>query len=571
MTPPAPPVHIRELTPDDAPAIARLEARFHDISLTDRPDEHRRRLAAAAAQGSSFSLGAFSGEALVGYVLCYGFEPTAFADEDGDAFYIEDATVAPEHRAVFARMLERFAARVRESFPGVWVEAHSIERVLPIWRKHEALFKRRGFAARRCEKTREIISGQARYALRWQSAARTGSAKLDAVFERLPSHVVSVSGRLYLLKVIRRVEDWDALEPFWDPLLLGCPEHTVFQSYLYQRLWWKHFGHGSELAIVVAVQEGKVAGIAPLRIKRERRYAFARTLQFVGSRWEVDRPQFLFPRDSLALTRALARSMAVSDDDEWGVADFYEQPKGAEIARILIEEFRAARCFVAEVRDSDCAYLTLEGTWQAYLAQRSQRLRKNLKAARHRLSSHGELGFEVYETLPSVREQLERFRELEQRSWKKGKGVGIASTPEYLSFYREMAEVFGRTRAFVVRVLCAGGRTVAATFGLVFDGTYYSLQITHDRDFDRCSPGTYLEALELEDCFRRRYREYDFLGGFLSNKSRWTSAYRFRTQVLVFGQSPLPALLYVLFCKVKPVVKELIRPFMRSWQPRPSP
>jgi CelD/BcsL family acetyltransferase involved in cellulose biosynthesis len=134
-----------------------------------------------------------------------------------------------------------------------------------------------------------------------------------------------------------------------------------------------------------------------------------------------------------------------------------------------------------------------------------------------------------------------------------------------------MAQAFAASGVFTVRMLGVGGRAVAGTFGLAFDGVYYSLQITHDRELDRCSPGTYLESLEIEDCFGRGYREYEFLGGFLRNKSRWTSTHRHTVELYVYRRTPFLTLLYVLLFRVKPWVKELIRPFMRSWPREPLP
>ena len=73
----------------------------------------------------------------------------------------------------------------------------------------------------------------------------------------------------------------------------------------------------------------------------------------------------------------------------------------------------------------------------------------------------------------------------------------------------------------------------------------------------------------MEDCFRHRYRKYEFLGGFLNNKSRWTSTSRYTTQLHVYQPTTFFRALYVLLFRIKPLVKALVRPFMRSLaQPR---
>jgi hypothetical protein len=564
-------IHVRELLPEDAPAVARIESRAHDRSLTDGPDEHRERLTAALAESSNLSFGVFDDDELVGYVLCYGFEPTAFADEQGNVLYVEDAAITPEYRPALPRLLKRFARHIHAYFPGVWIEAHAFERVLPIWRRHDGLFARHGFRFRRCEKTGELLHGQARYALRWEPLQRGDTTALQDMLAELPAHSPRPEqADDYVIKVVRRESDWDVLEDVWDALLLATPDHTAFQCYKYQRLWWRHFGGDSELVIVLVLERNAIVGIAPLRTSVVRHYGrYRRELGFIGSRWQVDRPQLLFPEKASELVRVLV-DFLVRHERDWEIGDFYEQLTGSERTLSLADAFRAAGCLVGLERDSACPYIDLTTSWMEFIAGKSQKLRKNLKAAERCLAEAGPLQYRTCDTFPEVAAELERYAALEKRSWKDKEGVGVARDADYFAFYQEMAEVFGRHGAFVTRLLGVEGRDVAGTFGLVFDGVYYSLQISHDGELNRCSPGTLLEARELEACFARGYREYEFLGGFLTNKSRWTSTFRQTTQLHVYRRTPSLTLLHAWLFRIKPWIKELIRPFMKSW-PKEAP
>lgn len=557
-------IQCRELLPQDGAAVARLEARFHDASLADPAENHIRWLQEAEDAGTNLSFGLFEGEELVGYLLCYGFEPSLFPEEGGEAIYIEDVTVDESHRTGLARLLKSFLRATALYFPEAALEAHAVTSVRDTWHRHEGMWQRMGYREHRTRATDEILNGETRHVIRWNPMER-GKDRTARILDRLPAHEVSVDGTSWTVKLVQKEEDWAALEPVWDPLLLATPEHTVFQSYRYQRMWWRHFGDESELFIGVVVREGEVVGIAPMRLHDVRRHGRdLRELTFIGSRWEVDRPQFLVSSEPERLTRVFARFLA-SQQSRWDIADLYEQRSRSPVTTALIEELRAAGLLVGTVRDSDCAYLAFQGTYQEFLAGKSQKFRKNLKASARRLAEIGPVECRVHESLPAVSERLEHYRQLERRSWKDAEGAGVARSDTYFAFYQDMAETFGRDGSFVIRELSAGDRPVAATFGLSFDGVYYSLQITHDRELDRCSPGTYLESLEFEECFRRGYREYEFLGGFLSNKLRWTSTFRFTTQVHVYRRTPRLSLMFLLHFVIKPRVKELIRPFMKSW------
>jgi CelD/BcsL family acetyltransferase involved in cellulose biosynthesis len=340
------------------------------------------------------------------------------------------------------------------------------------------------------------------------------------------------------------------------------PEHTVFQTYGYQRLWWRHFGAASKLFVVLILREGRVCGIAPLQIRTVKFHGrFCRELAFIGSRWEVDRPVFLVPQERPLVLRALA-GFLVRQRAAWDIANFYEQQE----LEAIEAGFIAAGCLTTRERDSDCAYLdTATAGWEALLAAKSQKFRKNLKAAGKKLRELGKLDYRVIRTPAEVREQLEVYRTIEARSWKSAEEVGVSRSDAYFAFYLELAELFAPRGAFVVRMLTVDGRAVAGTFGLEHDGTYYSLQIAHDKEFDRCSPGTYLEAVEIEECFEGPFREYEFLGGFLNNKARWTSTFRHTTQLHVLRRTPFLVVIHAVFYRLKPWVKELIRPYMKSW------
>ncbi|MGH7497362.1 MAG: GNAT family N-acetyltransferase [Gemmatimonadales bacterium] len=560
-------IYLRELTPEDAPAVGRIESARHQRVLADGAESHRGYLTDAIAEGVNLSFGAFDGDRLAGYLLCYGFEPTGRPGESGEVLYIEDFAVLPRYRRVAPQLLKRFAEEALKHFPGASIEAHSLDGIVALWDKHVKFFQRLGYDLSRHELTGEMIGGQARHLVRWKPIARADPSPrhLSALLARKPELTIEIDGADYAITLVSDEADWPALETLWDELLLATPGHTVFQSYDYQRLWWRHFGGDNQLFIVLIVRDGAVQGIAPLQIQTVKYHGrYCHQLGFIGSRWEVDRPTFFFPRDSSPLLRALAAFLA-RRSSKWDICELHEQATGSENLRTLEDSLRSAGYLVARSPDSNCPYLAIEGTWQQFLAGKSQTFRKNLKTAGRRLREAGDLKYNVYDAPADTREQLEVYRDIESRSWKNAEGVGVSRNNHYFDFYREMAERFGLRRGFIIRVLRVGGKAIAGTFGLEFDGIYYSLQIVHDREFSRASPGTYLEGLEMEECFRHGYREYEFLGGFLNNKSRWTSTLRQTTQLHVFRRTPFFRTLHLLLFRVKPWLKELIRPYMKSW------
>ena len=296
-------IHLRELNPADASDIGRVEALFHSRELSDGAEGHRKYLEEAQAEGVNLSFGLFEDGNLVGYLLSYGFEPSGFQDLAGEAIYVEDIAVLPRYRRLLPLLFKRLANDVRKYFPGAPFEAHAVASIFSIWQKHAPFFSGLGFPLSRHRDTGEILNGQVRYLIRWEPADIAPPGLLE-LLARLPGHTVQVDGHEFVLKVLQDEVDWPALESCWDELLLATPGHTVFQSYDYQRLWWRHFAGDSELFIVLVVHDGAVVGIAPLQIRAVSYFGqYCHQLAFIGSRWEVDRPVFLFPGNTSGVAR----------------------------------------------------------------------------------------------------------------------------------------------------------------------------------------------------------------------------------------------------------------------------
>ncbi len=201
-------LYLRELTPDDAPAIGLIESARHERVLADGADSHRAYLTDALAVGVNLSFGAFDGDRLVGYILCYGFEPTELPGETGDVLYVEDYAVLPSYRRVAPQLLKRFAEEARKHFPGVALEAHSLDSVLQLWEKHVEFGRRIGYDLSRHELTGELLEGQARHLVRWDPIAEFDPAAKDLaeLLEKLPRHDLRCRRRRILASRLARRE-----------------------------------------------------------------------------------------------------------------------------------------------------------------------------------------------------------------------------------------------------------------------------------------------------------------------------------------------------------------------------
>lgn len=358
-------------------------------------------------------------------------------------------------------------------------------------------------------------------------------------------------------RVVESLDDWIPLRDPWDELLLQSPDSTPWQSWDFLTSWWRHLAKDNRLLIVVVERDGQPCLILPLQIATWKWMPGVpvHMLEPIGMIMDVNRPRF-----ALGVPDAAALACALDEvwrrHDEWDLIRIDEKTEDhPEIA--LLRDFAARHDLHFRNAFSHlCPYLALDQTWESYLKKRSSRLRKNLRGARNRLESLGKVSLRSFQTALEIEDGLQVVLGLHQRSWKRKKKVEHSESESYQQFYRDwLLSQAPRGRTQILALYC-DEQPVAATIAFNDGTTYYSAQIVHDANFGHCSPGTLLEAAELEHLMlEQRFAKYDFLGSFLNNKMRWTDTATRTTHVFVMQRSVRNVIIDTYYFRLKPFVK----------------
>ena len=328
------------------------------------------------------------------------------------------------------------------------------------------------------------------------------------------------------IRPIVEVESWHAIAGEWDTVLRATRGYTPLQSFDFLATWWQHLAGERRLWILAFRAGGRLVGIAPLQITPRKvlggRY---RVLEFIGMTEDILVPNLLFPDDRAAELRAAFIDYLAAHRTEWDLIELDELPADSALLADFARLAERCRLIHRQPPFHDCPFVDLAGaTPKSFWAARSSKLLKNVRAAERKLRGQGEVTMETYASADDVGEGFREFLEIEQRSWKRKAAVGFASDRRYEAFYGRLLEVFAARHGARVLILAVGGRPIAGTLAIVFDGIYCSLQIVHDEAYARYSPGTLLEYYEMNALLESgAVRRYEFLGGALTNKLRWTS------------------------------------------------
>jgi CelD/BcsL family acetyltransferase involved in cellulose biosynthesis len=171
-------------------------------------------------------------------------------------------------------------------------------------------------------------------------------------------------------------------------------------------------------------------------------------------------------------------------------------------------------------------FVTVQGTWEEYLASRSAHRRGELRRRTRRLEAAGEVTREVHlggDHLPAL---LEEAFAVEAAGWKGTGGTAMLSDPLIAAFYRRVA-AWGAERGWLrLAFLRLDGRPLAFDLALEAAGHHYLLKTGYDPAFTALSPGLLLRLHMLERAFRTGVGTYEFCGGTEPWKLEWASATR---------------------------------------------
>lgn len=319
------------------------------------------------------------------------------------------------------------------------------------------------------------------------------------------------------------VTDWQLLEPWWDDLLARTPGATVFSSYAYLNTWWRRIAPEGELFLVVVLTGDAVQAIAPMFISPLKWLGRkSPSLRFLGMSPEVDRPVPLIAADDHVSAEIIADYL-FAQGHRWDCALLLEQQSTSELLARINNRLRREGFLVTLKDEPPCLCVDVSDDWETYLANRSRPQRKSIRRHLKRLRNAGRLELEGIDKVRGWEDEtLERYLQVENRSWKRQKAnLGIGETPTHFGFYQALVRRYSPSEAVHFRFLRLDGEDIAATFGLLWNGCFYSLQIAHDASLDAYSPGFVLTALELEEaCQRPDYTWINYLGGGAANNKR---------------------------------------------------
>jgi len=322
----------------------------------------------------------------------------------------------------------------------------------------------------------------------------------------------------------------DRYELLWKAMLSETADATFFQSLDWLKVYWKHFGAGQQLRVLVGWDGDRPIGILPLVVRSEETHLGAvRVLTYPLHDWGT----FYGPigPDPAAMLRLGMRYLRQCSRD-WDLLDLrWVDEQGHDRGR----SYRSMKAsgFSPHRQGWDrAAVVDMQGTWDDYWQSRTKKWRESIRRYHRRLHAAGKVEFIRYRPAGTGAGQhdprwdlFDACLEVARASWQGSSTSGSTmSHARVADFLRDAHLTAVRTGSLDLNVLLLDGRPIAFVYNYHRRGRLFGLRMGFDPAASGLAPGKVLQYLMFQDSFQRGDEHFDMGVGSLGAKGHWLTS-----------------------------------------------
>lgn len=320
------------------------------------------------------------------------------------------------------------------------------------------------------------------------------------------------------LSIVSNPTGFDALEPAWNALLERT-DASIFQSFEWQRTWWKHFGEtnpAASLHLIVLREDESTVGIAPFYVERVRTLGVVpyKRLAFLAT-GPSDYLDVLFERGREEECAEAVAAYLARHPDLFDVIDLQDCPDRLPNHRLLYDALRRRGFRGEHFINEYCPRTFLKETWDETLASFKIDNRREIRRRQRNLHKNFTVVYEVVTRPEDALRGIEEFIVLHQAKWRNDGHSGVFADSAIARFHREVAQLFARRGWLYLAFMNANGERAATLYCFVFkdDLAVYLTGNANRSDVFKYSPGRVLTAFCMEEAVKMGKKVCDFMRG----------------------------------------------------------
>jgi CelD/BcsL family acetyltransferase involved in cellulose biosynthesis len=345
----------------------------------------------------------------------------------------------------------------------------------------------------------------------------------------------------YRVQVARDQAALALLEEPWTALIQACSSATVFASFQWNAMWWRHFGAGKKLNVLAIWDEqNRLVGIAPLMVSR---LGPVRKLEFIGTGLSDYGDLLADPEHEPAVISAIL-SYLRANHSNWDLGDLSEVPPQspllAQLARMRAHAPEIEGLTLADNSQTPCPVIELPGTWEEYVSRLLRKRKYYVSSYPRKFLKEHNGSLEVLTGGPQLDAAVLEFYRLHMARWQH-RADSISAEhlhPEFLPFLKDVCAACAAAGWLRLVTLKAGDQIVASTINFMMHRRWTAYMKGFDPRWSDSRPGTVLDTLRIVEAIKEGARYFDFGRGDEEYKSGFgVTIYRNR-RVLLATRAP---------------------------------
>lgn len=322
----------------------------------------------------------------------------------------------------------------------------------------------------------------------------------------------------FSVNVVTTSMEFDSLGAEWNQLL-DESNGTVFQSFEWQRIWWKHFGEQDaavRLHIITLRRRGKLVAIAPFLIESMKRLGSIRLrrLSFIG-RDTTDYLDILIAKGHETDCVPILASHIRNQSSLFDVIHLIDMPDRSPNHALFYQELCRRGFWGDHFVSEHCPRVKLQTTWDAMQGSLPSSKRSGLKRVQRKIETDFDVELRMVTEPCQLSLDFAEFVNLHQKRWNGSGHQGVFADTRTADFHREFSEIALKRKWLFLAFLLLDGKRIAANYGFVFrkELLYYLSGIEIHGQLAKYSLGRVLHLYSISEAIKQGIEVYDFMRG----------------------------------------------------------
>ncbi len=264
-------------------------------------------------------------------------------------------------------------------------------------------------------------------------------------------------------KWIENIEDFKKIREEWDDSLIKSDSPNPFLLSDFIISWWKWFGTGCMLRILIVFDNDVITGGLPLYLKKGR---FFKILKHIGDfAANYTEPFYLKKKNSFFYTL----KDAFSARNDWDVLCLTDVREGNKMISEYTVSALRQKFTVKILKDHYNWAVDLSEGFEVYMKTLSKRLKRYLKSNTNCIEEkYGNMELKKIKGKDNIERYFDTYNRFSIDSFSRRNRNSNFTDPDYSDFFREFLVLMDNKDRLDAHVLTAGDNTLAVSFSYRF-------------------------------------------------------------------------------------------------------